>query len=98
MWECCGGSLPAGGGNHRLGLHKNGIIHPMKSETGEVCIPNISIKERRKRLKFGLIVFAVYLAVLAVMLAAGISLWWRIGLFPLFAAATSGFFQWRDKT
>ncbi len=82
----------------RLGLYKNGIIHPMKSETGEVCIPNISLKERRKRLKFGLIVFAINLAVLAVMLATGINLWWRIGLFPLFAAATSGFFQWRDKT
>ncbi len=98
MWGCYGGLLLSGGAFYLLCLYNGGIIKKMKTEIGEVCIPNISLNERRKRLKFGLIVFAINLAVLAVLLATGINLWWRIGLFPLFAAAASGFFQWRDKT
>ncbi|HEX7393554.1 MAG TPA: hypothetical protein VF313_01385 [Anaerolineaceae bacterium] len=70
----------------------------MESKTGDVCIPNISIKERRKRLMSGLIILVIGLAVLTVLLATGIGPWWRLGLFPLFAGAASGFFQWRDKT
>jgi hypothetical protein len=70
----------------------------MKSTTGDVCIPNISVKERRKRLMGGLVSLVLGLVVLAVLLAVGISPWWRLLLFPLFAAAGSGFFQWRDKT
>jgi len=70
----------------------------MNSETGEVCIPNISTKERRKRLVSGLVTLGLGLAVLTVLLALGINPWWRFGLFPFFAAAASGFFQWRDKT
>ena len=70
----------------------------MKSEIGEVCIPNISIKERRKRLMSGLIMLVAGLVVLIVLLAAGISVWWRLVLLPFFAGGASGFFQWRDKT
>jgi hypothetical protein len=70
----------------------------MQSETGDVCIPNINIKERRKRLMGGLVTLLLGLAVLMVLLAAGINPWWRLGLFPFFAGAASGFFQWRDKT
>jgi hypothetical protein len=68
------------------------------SGTGEVCIPNISTRERRKRLASGAIMFIITLAVLAVLTAIGASQWWRLVLFPLFAGAASGFFQWRDKT
>ena len=68
------------------------------SNTGEVCIPNISTRERRKRLASGVIIFIITLAVLAVLMAIGASQWWRLVLFPLFAGAASGFFQWRDKT
>lgn len=68
------------------------------SEVGEICIANISLRERRRRLASGIVAFALALAALAVLMALGASLWWRLALFPLFAGATSGFFQWRDKT
>jgi len=65
---------------------------------GAVCIPNISTAERRKRLRFGAITLAVSLVILAVLLASGLSRWWRLPLFLLFASAATGYFQWRDKT
>jgi hypothetical protein len=65
---------------------------------GEVCIPNINTSERRKRLTFGVIVFVISLVILAALMALGVSRWWRLALFPLFMSASSGFFQWRDKT
>lgn len=68
------------------------------STSGEICIPNISTRERRKRLTGGAITFIITLALLAVLMAIGASPWWRLVLFPLFAGATVGFFQWRDKT
>ena len=70
----------------------------METKTGDVCIPNISTKEQSKRLMGGLIMLVVSLIVLTVLLAIGINPWWRLGLFPFFAGAASGFFQWRDKT
>ncbi len=68
------------------------------SESGEVCLANISTRERRKRLASGAIMFIIALAVLAVLMAIGASQWWRLVLFLPFAGAASGFFQWRDKT
>ena len=68
------------------------------SESGEVCIPNISTRERRKRLTGGAITFVIALAILAVLMAIGASPWWRLVLFLPFAGAATGFFQWRDKT
>jgi hypothetical protein len=68
------------------------------SQSGEVCIANISLKERRKRLAAGAIQFAVGLIILAALLAAGADRWWRIVLFLMFWGAAAGFFQWRDKT
>jgi hypothetical protein len=73
-------------------------IQPGESEVGEVCIPNISTRERRKRLVSGVIMFVISLAVLAALVASGASRWWRLALYLLFAGAASGFFQWRDKT
>jgi uncharacterized membrane protein HdeD (DUF308 family) len=70
----------------------------MESTTDEICIPNISPKERRRRLVSGGVMLAAGLAVLAGLLAFGVSFWWRLGLFPFMAGAASGFFQWRDKT
>lgn len=64
----------------------------------DACIPNISPVERRKRLRFGIIALVMTLAILGALIAIGASRWWRIALFPLFASATTGFFQWRDKT
>ncbi len=81
-------SLPDSGSGQGLG----------PAEAGEVCIANISPRERLKRLRFGVISFAVGLAVLAVLMAMGASRWWRLVLLLFFQGGTSGFFQWRDKT
>jgi fatty acid desaturase len=70
----------------------------MESEIGQVCIPNISTRERRKRLLAGLVMLALSLAASAALVVARINPWWRLALFPLFAGATLGYFQWRDKT
>ncbi|RIK43613.1 MAG: hypothetical protein DCC55_05070 [Chloroflexi bacterium] len=67
-------------------------------EPGEICIANISPRERRKRLRFGIVTFVVGLAVLAALVVLGADRWWRLALFPLFWGAASGFFQWREKT
>jgi hypothetical protein len=71
---------------------------PEISKGGEVCIPNISTAERRKRLASGVVIFLVSLVILAAFMAFGLSRWWRLVLLPLFMGASSGFFQWRDKT
>ena len=65
---------------------------------GEVCIANISRRERRKRLISGVVQFAAAIAILAALVLTGVDRWWRLPLFLLFAGAASGFFQWREKT
>jgi len=65
---------------------------------GDVCIPNISMRERRKRLASGAVAIALALALLIVLLLIGASRWWRLALLPLFWAAASGYFQWKDET
>ena len=67
-------------------------------EGGEVCIANISPRERLKRLIGGVIPFVMALGILAWLSAIHASQLWRLPLFLLFAGAASGFFQWRDKT
>jgi hypothetical protein len=64
----------------------------------EVCIANISPKERKKRLRFGINQFAISLVILAALLLLGVDKVWRLPLFFMFGAAAAGFFQWRDKT
>ena len=69
------------------------------SETGEeVCVPNISLRERRKRLAAGVIQLVISLAVLAALMATGADRGWRLTLLLMFWGAAAGFFQWRDKT
>ena len=63
-----------------------------------VCIPNISPRERRRRLAGGVVSFVVSLTVLAALMARGVNRWWRLPLALLFWGAASGFFQWCDKT
>ena len=75
-----------------------GIIEVDSQARGEVCIANISPKERRKRLAGGLVQFGISLAMLAAMLMTKRNRWWRLALLPMFGGAASGFFQWRDKT
>ncbi|HUF38698.1 MAG TPA: hypothetical protein VMN57_09255 [Anaerolineales bacterium] len=70
----------------------------MKEFTDAVYIPNINPAERRRRLAGGLVALLAALTGLAVLMALDLSPWWRLALFPLFAGAASGYFQWRDKT
>ena len=64
----------------------------------EVCIANISPKERKKRLNFAIKYFVFTLLILIVLLALDLNPLWRLPLFFMFAASGSSFFQWRDKT
>ena len=75
-----------------------GPAPPVGSEAGDVCIPNISQRERHKRLIAGAIQFAIGLEVLAVLIAIGANRWRRLPLFLMFWGAAGGFFQWRDRT
>jgi len=69
-----------------------------QEETYEVCLANISPLERRKRLRYGIIQFVISLVILAALLITGADKLWRLPLFFMFAAAATGFYQWRDKT
>jgi len=65
---------------------------------GEVCIANISPKERKKRLNFAIRYLVFTLSILAILLVLDFNPLWRLPLFFMFAASASSFFQWRDKT
>lgn len=76
------------------------ILNPDAGQApiGQVCIPNISTAERRKRLTGGIVMFVIGIAVLAALMLTGANHWWRLLLFLPFAGASTGFFQWKDKT
>jgi hypothetical protein len=65
---------------------------------GEVCIANISPRERQMRLIFAVQQFMIALVVLGGMLALNLHPLWRLLLFFMFSASSSSFFQARDKT
>lgn len=69
-----------------------------ESDRAELCIPNISPRERLKRLIGGVIPLGIALAILAWLIAIRADRLWRLPLVVLFVPAASGFFQWRDKT
>ncbi len=66
--------------------------------SGEVCIANISPRERRKRLIGGILQFVITLAILVALIATSADRLWRLPLLFLFWGAATGYFQWRDKT
>ncbi|HMN26609.1 MAG TPA: hypothetical protein PKE45_00535 [Caldilineaceae bacterium] len=68
------------------------------ADGAEVCIANISPRERRKRLNAGLVMLAVSGALLAALVAFDAAWWWRLLLFPVLYGAAAGIFQWREKT
>jgi hypothetical protein len=90
-------ALHAVGQSSSAGLQPAPLNGGAHSE-GESCIANISPRERQRRLRFGLIQFVIALAILAVLMGLGVDHLWRLPLFLFFAGATTGFFQWRDKT
>jgi hypothetical protein len=65
---------------------------------GDVCIPNISPKERRKRVQFAIRYFVFTLVVLGALLAFDVNPLWRLSLFFMFSAATTSYIQALDKT
>ena len=65
---------------------------------GEVCIPNISPKERKKRVQFAISYFVFTLIVLGVLVALDVNPLWRLPLFFMFSAATTSYIQALDKT
>jgi hypothetical protein len=65
---------------------------------GEACIANIGPGERRRRMRFGLVTWAVGAISLVAMLALGVDWWFRLLLFLPFVGGASGFFQARDQT
>jgi hypothetical protein len=69
-----------------------------KQVPAQECIANISTAERRKRLIPAIVEMVLATIILGVMMATGVDRLWRLGLFILFAAATSGYFQFRDHT
>lgn len=62
------------------------------------CMPNLSDKERQKRLMFGVVTGVVSLFAIAALILIGVDRWWRLLLFFLYWAAALGYFQWRDWT
>jgi hypothetical protein len=74
-------------------------LNPLGDEgANEVCIANISPKERKKRLDFAIRNFVFISAFLVILLVLDVNPLWRLVLFFPLAASTSSFFQWRDKT
>ena len=69
-----------------------------KESVKEVCIANISLPERRKRLMFAIRQFIITLVILGVLIALNINPLWRLPLFFLFSASAVSYFQARDKT
>ena len=67
-------------------------------EVREVCIANISPRERQKRLQFAIQQFMITIVILAVMIGLHLNPIWRLALFFLFSASTVSYFQTRDKT
>lgn len=64
----------------------------------DVCIPNISPQERKKRVQFAIRYFLFTLLVLIGLLAFDVNPLWRLPLFFMFSAATTSYIQALDKT
>lgn len=73
-------------------------LNPDGSSVGEVCIANISPKERQIRMRFGIIQFVVSLGILGVLILFDVNPLWRLVLYFMFSAAAAGYFQAKDKT
>ena len=76
----------------------NPLLRENDEEQGEVCIPNISPKERKKRVRFAIQYFVFTLIVLGALLAFDLNPLWRLLLFFMFSAASTSYIQALDKT
>ena len=66
--------------------------------TESVCIANIGRRERDKRLKFGVAVFALSFVGAFALVALDVHRLFRLALFMPFWIAAVGIFQAREKT
>ena len=69
-----------------------------EGEIGEVCIANISPRERKKRARFAVQQLIFTLGMLAVLIILDVNPLWRLLLFFMFSAATTSYIQALDKT
>ena len=76
----------------------NNSTDPQDEQIGEVCIANISPKERKKRVRFAIRQLVTTLFVLVVLVVLGVNPLWRLLLFFMFSAATTSYIQSLDKT
>ena len=67
-------------------------------QVGEVCIANISPKERQLRMRFGIAQAVFGVIVLVILVALNVDPLWRLPLVFVFGAAAVGYFQAKDKT
>ena len=65
---------------------------------GEICTPNIGVKNRQLRRNFGIVLLGVGAVIGVVMLLFSVTWWWRLLLFIPFYMGMSGIFQAREKT
>jgi hypothetical protein len=65
---------------------------------GNVCIPNIGVRERKKRLTFGLVALGVSVVLAGALLGRGASRLSRLTLLLPLWMASLGYFQARGKT
>ena len=65
---------------------------------GEICISNISVKNRQKRRNFGIVLLGVGAVIGVVMLLFNVPWWWRLLLIIPFYMGMSGIFQARENT
>jgi len=76
----------------------NPSSHERDEERDEVCIPNISLQERKKRVRFAIQYFFFTIFVLGALLVFDVNPLWRLSLFFMLSAATTSYIQALDKT
>ena len=81
-----------------LFFSSNNSSSPQDEQIGEVCIANISPKERKKRARFAVQQLLITLFVLGALVVLDVNPLWRLLLFFIFSAATTSYFQALDKT
>ncbi len=74
------------------------IFNPEGDSTGDICIPNISPAERKKRMNFGIFQLVITFGIFATMLTFGVDKLWRLPLYFMFSGGAVSIFQALDKT
>lgn len=74
------------------------VFNPEGNESADVCIPNISPAERKKRQQFGIMQIVFGIIILAALLLFDADKLWRLPLFAIFSAGAVSIFQALDKT